>query len=133
MKADGVTDLGKALDLIADALDAKKTDDRGIGPVLVMILGSQPTDDWRNSLDRLDRLPCGRKATRIAIAVGQDADRDVLQAFIANTEMKILDASSIGQLPSVIRWGDSVTVCRESDDNPVDSDTYVSPLDRYVW
>jgi len=136
LSAKGATNLGRAIDLVIDALDTEKMGDRGIGPVFVLVLGSQPTDDWRNSLDKLNRLPWGRKAVRISIAVGQGADRDVLQAFINNPDMEILDVSRMGQLFSFIEWshpGAAGIVYTVSDYHPIDADPGVPPHQCNVW
>ena len=133
LKADGVTDLGKALDMIADALDAKKMGDRNKPPVLVLISDGQPTDDWKGSLEKLNKLPWGQKAVRIAIAVGQDADRDVLQAFLNNPEIKVLDANNAQALTSYIKWVSTVVVKKVSDDKPIDTDLVTTTDESDVW
>ena len=133
LKADGVTDLGKALDMIADALDAKKMGDRNKPPVLVLISDGQPTDDWKGSLEKLNKLPWGQKAVRIAIAVGQDADRDVLQAFLNNPEIKVLDANNAQALTSYIKWVSTVVVKKVSDNKPIDTDLVTATDESDVW
>jgi uncharacterized protein YegL len=48
--------------------------------------------------------PWGRKAVRIAIAIGEDADQEVLKKFIANPELRPLQANNPESLIKYIRW-----------------------------
>ena len=56
--------------------------------MLVLISDGQPTDDFTSGLQALMNEPWGRKAVRIAIAIGEDADQEVLKKFIANPELR---------------------------------------------
>jgi len=71
LTADGVTDLGKALSLVAEQLDVSKMGERCLPPVLVLVSDGQPTDDYESALENLLSLPWGKKAVRIAIAIGK--------------------------------------------------------------
>src|SRR5207248_927228 len=53
LNADGVTDMGKALTLAADALKVDKMPGRGLPPVLVLLTDGQPTDDFGTGLRQL--------------------------------------------------------------------------------
>ena len=81
LDAQGVTDMGQALELVADKLQSVQTP-RGLPPVLVLVSDGQPTDDFDGGLKKLMALPIGQKSLRIAIAIGKDAD---LPTFIANS------------------------------------------------
>ncbi len=110
LEADGVTDLGKALSLVAEQLDVSKMGERSLPPVLVLISDGQPTDDYETALEKLLDMPWGKKAVRIAIAIGQDADLDVLQKFIAHPEIKPLQANNAEQLVKYIRWASTAVL-----------------------
>ena len=77
--------------------------DRALPPVLVLLSDGQPTDDYKKSLDKLLHLPWGKKAVRIAISIGQDADDDVLTAFTGNREL-VLQANNPQALVKMIKW-----------------------------
>ncbi|MGQ9493869.1 MAG: vWA domain-containing protein [Anaerolineae bacterium] len=94
LEANGETDMGKALRLVAEQLKVPPMPERALPPVLVLISDGQPTDDFASGLKALLDLPWGRKAVRVAIAIGGDADHDVLQRFINNPELKPLQANS---------------------------------------
>jgi hypothetical protein len=48
--------------------------------------------------------PWGRKAVRISIAIGRDTDYEILQKFIGNSEMTVLEADNPEMLVRRIRW-----------------------------
>jgi uncharacterized protein YegL len=48
--------------------------------------------------------PWGKKAVRIAIAIGEDADTEVLQQFIGNNEYHPLQANNPEALVRQIKW-----------------------------
>src|ERR1035441_2600778 len=82
LTADAHTDMGKALAMVAEELKVPPMKPRSLPPVLVLISDGQPTDDFSVGLKKLMDQPWGRAAVRLAIAIGQDADLDVLQRFI---------------------------------------------------
>lgn len=103
LDAGGVTDLGKAFELLAAQLTIPPMTDRALPPVIVLLSDGQPTDDYKKSLDKLLHLPWGKKAVRIAISIGQDADDDVLQQFTGNREL-VLQANNPQALVKMIKW-----------------------------
>lgn len=104
LTAEGVTDMGKALLMVADQLKIPPMTERALPPVLVLISDGQPTDDYASGLKSLMEQPWGRKAVRIAIAIGEDADTEVLQRFIGNPELKPLQANNPEALVKYIKW-----------------------------
>jgi len=103
LSAEGVTDIGKAFEMLSAQLTIPPMNDRALPPVLVLISDGQPTDDYKAELDKLLRLPWGKKSVRIAIAIGQDADMDVLCEFTGNKEL-VLKANSPATLVKMIKW-----------------------------
>jgi uncharacterized protein YegL len=79
-------------------------DNRALPPVLVLISDGQPTDDFEAGLQSLLSQPWGKKSIRIAIAVGQDTDADILQRFIGDREIMPLQANHPDALIKYIRW-----------------------------
>jgi uncharacterized protein YegL len=108
LDADGVTDMGQALMLVAHALSLENMPQRGLPPVLVLISDGQPTDDYKRGLQALMDQPWGLKAVRIAVAIGDDADLDILQKFIGHSEIKPLKAANAHELVKKIRWASTV-------------------------
>jgi uncharacterized protein YegL len=96
LQARGVTAMGEALELVAAELRSPPMEQRALPPVLVLISDGQPTDDFEAGLDSLMAQPWARRAVRLAIAMGHDADEEVLQRFIGS-EPAI--GSAAGSLP----------------------------------
>jgi len=108
--ADGVTDMGKALSMVADQLKIPPMSDRALPPVLVLVSDGQPTDDFSIGLKALMDQPWGKRSVRLAIAVGRDADLDVLSRFIGMSELKPLQANNAPALVSFIRWASTAVL-----------------------
>lgn len=110
LSAGGVTDLGEAIDLLCSALDISNMPVRGLPPVVVLVSDGQPTDNYKQPLDRLVRMPWGAKSVRISIAIGDDADLAVLQEFMGGDarERKPLVAKNAQDLVTFIKWASTV-------------------------
>ncbi|MEV6397971.1 tellurium resistance protein [Streptomyces sp. NPDC051907] len=107
---DGGTNLGDALYAVARELETPPMPQRALKPVLALVSDGQPLDEWREGLKAIDATPWGKKAVRVAIGIGADADRSVLQEFLANPELPVLDANSPKQLAAAIRWASTAAV-----------------------
>lgn len=108
--ADGFTDMGKAFSMIADQLKIPPMTDRALPPVLVLLSDGQPTDDYVSGLKELMDQPWGKKAVRIAIAIGADCDLDVLQKFIGHPEIKPLQANNPEALIKHIKFASTAVL-----------------------
>lgn len=104
LEASGVTDMGQALRMVAEQLRMPPMTDRALPPVLVLVSDGMPTDDFNGGLVALMKEPWGKKAVRIAIAIGEDADLEVLQKFIGHPEVKPLQANNPEALVRYIKW-----------------------------
>ncbi|MBS7526128.1 VWA domain-containing protein [Fusibacter paucivorans] len=116
----GVTDMGRSFELLADQLTTEFENIRGYQPVMILLSDGLPTDDYEKGLEKLMDTTWGKKAIRIAIAIGQEADMDVLQAFIGDTfrgELKPLQAKNASELKQYIRWAS--TAVSNASINPV--------------
>ncbi len=110
LQANGSTDMGRALRMAADTLDVEQMPRRGLPPVLVLISDGHPTDDFASGLQQLMAQPWGKKAVRIAIAIGDDADEEVLQRFIGHPEISPLHAHNPADLVKFIRWASTAVL-----------------------
>ncbi|NEP60126.1 MAG: VWA domain-containing protein [Symploca sp. SIO2G7] len=106
----GLTDMGKALSLVAEQLKMPPMTNRALPPVLVLISDGQPTDDFNSGLRNLMDQPWGKRAVRIAIAIGGDADKEVLRKFIAHPELQPLEANNAEDLVRFIRWASTAVL-----------------------
>jgi len=89
LEADGGTPMAEAVDMALDMLEARKQEykDKGVDyyqPWLVMMTDGYPTSsnsDLQAAIDRTVDLVGNKKLTVFPIAVGDDADMDVLASF----------------------------------------------------
>ncbi len=110
LKAEGITDMGKALSLMAESMKVPPMENRALPPVLVLITDGLPSDDFESGLRELMAEPWGQKAVRLAVGIGTDADMDVLQKFIGNPKIKPLSANSPESLVQFIKWASTVVL-----------------------
>lgn len=93
--AGGLTDMGEAFRLLAEELDRLSKEAPLMPPVLILTSDGQPTDKkWESSLKRLISLPISQRAMRFAIAIGNDADFEVLRKFIGNDKYSPIKANN---------------------------------------
>lgn len=110
LSAAGMTDMGAALRLVAGVLKTPPMAERALPPVLVLVSDGEPTDDFDGGLRELLAEPWGRKAVRLAIAIGEGVRLDVLQRFIGHAEIQPLVASNADQLVKYIRWASTAVL-----------------------
>jgi uncharacterized protein YegL len=84
LQAGGMTAMGAALEQLAAVLRTPPMEQRALPPVLVLISDGAPTDGFERGLATLMAEPWAAKAVRLAIAIGHDADLEVLQQFIGS-------------------------------------------------
>jgi uncharacterized protein YegL len=89
---------GKALSMVAEQLKMPPMEDRGVRPVLVLVSDGESTDDVSEGLKNLMDQAWGQMATRIALAVGSDANLDPLQRFIGHPEVKPFSCNNVDNI-----------------------------------
>ena len=111
LEVDGETDMGQAMVMLGQQLHLLSG--RGLPPILLLISDGQPTDDFSAGYKDLMKEPWAIKAVRLSIAVGADANQEVLQKFIGDpkvTELRPLSAKNATNLARHIRWASTVAV-----------------------
>jgi uncharacterized protein YegL len=126
LKAEGMTDMGRALTVLGEQLRIPPMTDRALPPVLVLISDGQPTDDFEGGLKFLMEVPWAKRAVRIGIAIGNDADQDTLRRFIAHPEIQPLQANNAETLVNYIRWASTAVLKAASSPASLSRDTAAS-------
>jgi uncharacterized protein YegL len=103
------TPMGAALSALAEQLKMPPMEERALPPVIVLVSDGQPTDDFAAGLRRLLDEPWGRRAVRVAISIGHDADKEALRAFTGD-DHPVLEANNPEQLSEYIHWLSTVAV-----------------------
>jgi uncharacterized protein YegL len=110
LQAEGMIEMGKAMFLLAEALDFTMMPERSLSPVLVLLSNGKPVDDFNRGLTALMEKPWARKAIRIAIAISRDADYQTLQSFIGNPDLRPLLANNPEALVHHIKWASTAVL-----------------------
>lgn len=98
LQARGNTPLGQAFRIARELVeDYEAIPSRAYRPTVALVSDGLPTDPgvWEPELDALLASERGDKATRFAVAVGQDADRSMLARFTGGEVHEASDASQI--------------------------------------
>lgn len=101
LDASGGTPLGTAFDLTREILDNRTLiPSRSYRPTIVLVSDGQPTPPGSEAepLRNLLASERGEKAFRMALAIGADADHEVLKAFLANPSSKVYQADEARQV-----------------------------------
>lgn len=112
LNPEGETQMGRAFSKLADHLSSRHMPERGLPPVLVLMSDGMPTDDANEGLRELFEQEWGKRAVRIAIAIGDEnnVDLGILQKFIGNDEIKPLKARNAESLVNYIKWSSTAVV-----------------------
>ena len=92
LRANGLTDLGAActeLDKKLSRTEFLKSQTGAYAPVILLCSDGGPTDNWEKGLEQLKKNNWLKHAIKIAIAIGEDADRNVLATFTGTPESVI--------------------------------------------
>jgi uncharacterized protein YegL len=104
MRAAGRTPMGAALDLATDLIeDRTRVPSRAYRPTVVLVSDGQPTDNWEAPLARLLGAERAGKAQRFALAIGADADRNMLAKFLSDSEGQVFEAHESRQIKTFFR------------------------------
>jgi len=105
MQADGGTPLGAAISLATSLVeDRQRIPGRAYRPAIVLVSDGQPTDEWKEPVKRLLASERGSRADRFALAIGDDADKAMLGAFLGDPAKAVLQASDARQVQTFFRW-----------------------------
>jgi len=105
----GGTGTAQALRLLAKELSIEKMPRRGYPPVCILVSDGFCTDspgEYDAAISELIKLPWGKRAVRLAIAVGDPAEYDEheLLKFVSHSEIGVLKADTPQKLVNYIRW-----------------------------
>lgn len=88
----GLTDLGAAcveLDKKLSRNEFLESQTGAYAPVILLFSDGGPTDNWEKGLEQLKKNNWFKHAIKIAIAIGEDADKTVLATFTGTSESVI--------------------------------------------
>jgi uncharacterized protein YegL len=104
--AGGLTSLGGACAELASKLSRNggfmQSASGSFAPAIILLSDGGPTDNYEVGLAKLQSNNWFKSAIKIAIAIGDDADKDVLKQFTGNSEA-VITVHNIDALKQIIR------------------------------
>jgi uncharacterized protein YegL len=104
--ASGVTDFGAACKALNEKLSTKafmKEATGSFAPAIFLLSDGEPTDDWQNGLAELKKNNWFKAAIKVAVAIGDDANKDVLKEFTGSMEA-VLEVHNAAMLKKMIKF-----------------------------
>jgi uncharacterized protein YegL len=106
----GGTPMGGAFTLVKEQLEDKTVFlSNEYRPMLILASDGQPTDEWKQALEALNNSERAMKADRFALAIGMDADLEVLKEFVKKAKSAedaqhlILRANEAGEIKKAFK------------------------------
>ena len=130
LTAAGKTPMGQAFELVKNLIEDRETvSSRAYTPTIVLISDGIPTDcseemyrrknyfDWE-PLQELHKGERVSKCQRLALGIGDDADVEMLRAFIDNPEIPLIKTKDASGITKFFRWVTMSTIARMHSINP---------------
>ena len=122
--------MGQTFEVVKEMIeDRDVVSSRAYTPTIVLVSDGLPTDcteemyrrknyfDWE-PLKSLRSGERSSKCQRLALGIGEDADVDMLKAFIDNPEIPVIKTKAASGITKFFRWVTMSTVARMSSVNP---------------
>ena len=91
--AAGGTPMGSAFQIALEMIENKEIlPKRAYQPTIVLVSDGIATDRWQESFINLKNAERAQKASRMAMAIGRDADKNVLTEFVNDLEAPVFEA-----------------------------------------
>ncbi|MEB3882001.1 VWA domain-containing protein [Lyngbya sp. CCY1209] len=127
MQAAGRTPMAEAFDLARIMVEDKnQIASRDYHPTVVLVSDGHPTDDqgylsdnWKQPLQQFLDSERASKALRLAMGIGEDADEEILKAFLTGQDSQLLfRADESGQIRQFFRFVTMSVTNRSQSVNP---------------
>jgi len=108
LDAAGTTDLGAAFKALNEKLSTKengfmKEVAGSYAPALFLISDGDPTDDWQKELEKLRQNNWFKASIKVALAIGESANKDVLKEFTGSLET-VMEVHNRAMLIKMIKF-----------------------------
>jgi uncharacterized protein YegL len=105
LTAGNLTDFGQACQALNEKLSRSafmQEVNGAYAPVIILLSDGAPTDAWESPMEKLKNNKWFASAIKIAIGIGNDANRDVLTAFTGSQEA-VIEVHNVEALKAIIR------------------------------
>jgi uncharacterized protein YegL len=111
--------MGEAFTLVHGWLEDKNLiPSRAYRPVIILISDGQPNDAWEEPFRQLCTSDRAKKATRLAMAIGAEADEVMLKQFINDKEAPLFYAHNARDIHRFFRAVTMSVSARSTSPNP---------------
>lgn len=134
MEATGYTPLGGALDIAKEIVeDKEKATSRGYRPSIILVSDGAPNDNgWENKMNSFINEGRSSKCDRWSLAIGADADEDMLKKFINDPEKKLFKAEDAGAISKFFKFITMSMTVRTKSENPNIVPKEIKDLDPFA-
>jgi len=133
LKTGGNTPMGTALRMAKDMIDDKEIiKGRDYRPTVVLVSDGMPNydDDWERPLEDFINTGRTKKCDRLALAIGEDADQDILKMFIEDCENPLFFAKDAKDIVNKFKFITMSVTTRSKSTNPNQIINIQNELDR---
>lgn len=106
LEANGLTSLGAAyqelLKKLSQTSGFMQEANASCAPVMILFSDGVPTDDAKHGLEHLRDNNWYRAAIKIAVAIGDDANKEILKDFVNNNSEAVLTVHNVNDLKKMI-------------------------------
>lgn len=120
LTAKGMTSMGEGVNLALDILEKRKEEysSKGVDyyqPWMVLMTDGFPTDNTSLAVSRVNHLGNNKKLTLFPVAIGENADIDILKQFSTMKQNAVLKVVSAEYFKDFFEWlSQSVSVVSQS-------------------
>ena len=98
-----LTSMGAAFEALNEKLSRKQyMSQNSYQPAIILLSDGAPTDDYKHGLDKLKQNKWFNVAIKVAIAIGDDANKQILSEFTGNSEA-VFNADNVYMLKNIIK------------------------------
>ncbi len=139
LEAAGRTPMGAAIDAAKELIEDREiVSSRSYAPTVVLISDGLPTDcseelyktkkyaEWEPIVD-FHKGERSSKCQCLALGIGEDADNDMLKAFIGNPNIPVIKAHDVSGISKFFQWVTMSTIARMNSVNPNEVE-FISPV-----
>jgi uncharacterized protein YegL len=133
LSADGVTDFGAACKELSDKMLKDKflsAPSASVAPAIFLMSDGEPTDDYKIGLSALQQNNWYKYAVKVAVAIGNDANIEVLKEFTGNSEA-VITVHTPEALRKMIRFV-SITTTQIGTESPMQNGQIESKQDTMI-
>ena len=111
--------MGTALQMAKDMIEDKETTPgRAYRPLVILCSDGAPTDDWKMPMENFIKNGRSSKCDRMAMAIGSDANEDILKNFIVGTENPLFYAKDVSAMHKFFKFVTMSVTSRSHSQNP---------------